>query len=87
MGDNQHTQNIQINNVIGENEKCVFYFKKKNVTDFLANPVPFSLTKSLFGKIRDTFFIFTNNFIYLDILTMSTVSHYWLLVGRGQGCC
>ena len=25
--DHQHTQNIQINKVIGENEKCVFYRK------------------------------------------------------------
>ena len=23
MGDSQHTQNIQVNKVIGENEKCV----------------------------------------------------------------
>ena len=29
MGDSQHTQNIQINKVIGENEKCVFYFMEK----------------------------------------------------------
>ena len=26
----QHTQNIQINKVIGENEKRVFYFMGKN---------------------------------------------------------
>ena len=25
--------------VIGENEKCVFYFKEKNHTNFLANPI------------------------------------------------
>ena len=25
----QHTQNTQINEVIGENEKCVFYFTEK----------------------------------------------------------
>ena len=35
----------------------------------------------------NTFFIFTNNFIDLDILTMSALSCYWLLVRRGQGCC
>ena len=31
MGSSQHTQNIQINNVISENEKmCIlFYFRKK----------------------------------------------------------
>ena len=27
--DSQHTQNIQINKVIGENVKCVFYFTEK----------------------------------------------------------
>ena len=27
--DNQHTQNIQMNKVIGENEKCVLYFMEK----------------------------------------------------------
>ena len=35
-------------------------------------------------KIKDTFFIFINNFIDLDILSMSAISCYWLLVGRGQ---
>ena len=40
-----------------------------------------------FHKIEDTFFIFTNNFIDLDILSRSTISCYWLLVCRGQGCC
>ena len=29
-GDSRHTRNIQINEVIGENEKCVFYFTEKN---------------------------------------------------------
>ena len=28
-GDSQPTQNIQINKVTGENEKCVFYFMEK----------------------------------------------------------
>ena len=28
-GESRHTQNIQINEVIGENEKCVFYFMEK----------------------------------------------------------
>ena len=31
-------QNIKINKVIGENEKCVFYFMEIT-TDFLANPI------------------------------------------------
>ena len=30
MRDSQRTQNIQISKVIGENEKCVFYFMEKN---------------------------------------------------------
>ena len=30
-------------------------------------------------------FIFTYNFIDLAILSLSALSHYWLLVGRGQG--
>ena len=34
--DSGHTKNIQINNIIGVNEKCVFY--RKNETKFLANP-------------------------------------------------
>ena len=28
-GDSPHTQNTQINKVIGENEKCVFILRKK----------------------------------------------------------
>ena len=38
-GDSQYTQNIQINKIIGKNEKCTFYFTGKNVMEFLANPV------------------------------------------------
>ena len=37
-GDSRHTQNIQINKVIGENEKCVFYFMEK-LYELLANPM------------------------------------------------
>ena len=33
-GDSQHTKNIQINKVIGENEKCVFYFMEKTLQTF-----------------------------------------------------
>ena len=36
-GESQHTQNIQINKVIGGNEKGAFILQK-NATDFLANP-------------------------------------------------
>ena len=28
VGDSRHTQNIQINNVIGENEKCLLFYGK-----------------------------------------------------------
>ena len=37
VGDSQHTQNIQINKVIGENEKSVLYFTEKKLNDLLAN--------------------------------------------------
>ena len=36
-----HTQNIQINKVIGENEKYVFYFTEKKHNGILANPAFF----------------------------------------------
>ena len=32
VGDSQHTQNIQINKMIDENEWCVFYLAEKNRT-------------------------------------------------------
>ena len=34
MGDSRHTQNIQISEAIGENEKCVFYFVEKTKWNF-----------------------------------------------------
>ena len=34
MGDSQDTQNIQINKVIGEYEKCVLYFMEKTKWTF-----------------------------------------------------
>ena len=33
-GDSQHIQNTQINKVICENEKCVFYFMEKAIQTF-----------------------------------------------------
>ena len=33
-GDSRYTQNTQINKVIGENEKCVFYFMGKTKWTF-----------------------------------------------------
>ena len=41
MGDRQHTQIIQINTVIDENEKLVFYFIEKTKWIFFANPVQY----------------------------------------------
>ena len=37
MGDSQYTQNIQINEVISENEKYVFYSMEKTKLTFWAN--------------------------------------------------
>ena len=34
MGDSWQTQNIPINEVIGENEKCIFYFTEKTKWSF-----------------------------------------------------
>ena len=31
MGERGHTQNIQVNKFIGENEKCVFHFVEKTI--------------------------------------------------------
>ena len=53
VGDNQHTQNNQVNKVIGENEKCVFHFTKKNQMNFLANPTkPCSVAHAFRTKAR-----------------------------------
>ena len=47
-GDSWHTQNIQINKIIGENEKRGFYFTEKEHTEFLANPIhEFTITMRL----------------------------------------
>ena len=40
-----------------------------------------------FHEIRDMIFIFTYNFIDLAILSLLALSHYWLVVGRGQRGC
>ena len=37
-GDCRHAHNIQINKVIGENEKCVFYFMEKNHRNIFGQP-------------------------------------------------
>ena len=38
VGDSQHTQNIQVKEVIGGNEKCVFYFKEKKPNRLFGQP-------------------------------------------------
>ena len=38
VGDGKYTQNIQINKVIGENEKYILFYRKNHM-DFLANPI------------------------------------------------
>ena len=42
MGDSRHTQNIQINKVIGESEKCVFHFTEKTKWTFW--PTEYNIT-------------------------------------------
>ena len=56
VGDSQHTQNIQINKVIGEKEKCVFY--GKNHMDFFTNPV------HMLKISRANYFLFTEFWYY-----------------------
>ena len=38
VGDSQHTQNIEINQVTGQNEKCLLFYGKKH-NGLLANPI------------------------------------------------
>ena len=45
IGDSQHTQNVQINKIIGENEKCIFYFMEKTKWTFW--PMQYILLKLL----------------------------------------
>ena len=54
VGDSCHTKNIQISKVIGENEKCVFYFMEKSKQTFgqpsiWSNIILVSRTVSLSG--------------------------------------
>ena len=53
MGDSQHTQNIQVNKVICENEKCIFLFYRKNYADFLGNSEVLSYTSTLWDTIQE----------------------------------
>ena len=51
MGDSQHIH--QINKVIGENEKCVFYFTEKKHRDFLANPIHHAQGNRYLATLQD----------------------------------
>ena len=42
---------------------------------------------SAFSIKSKAFYIFTNNFIDLTILSMLCISYNWILVGRVQGSC
>ena len=53
VGNSQHTQNIRINKVIGENKNCVFYFTEKIKWTFWPTQYTFSLP----GGNGDTLFI------------------------------
>ena len=52
-GDSRHSQNIQINKVIGENEKYVFYFMGKKHADFLANPILCTYCCPVLGFVKN----------------------------------
>ena len=63
VGDSRHTQNIQINKVIGENEECVSYFTEKNETNFSANtthPTPSYSSVLFLSRLK---YLMTSEFI------------------------
>ena len=51
MGDSRHTPNIQIDKVIGENKKCVFYIMEK--TKQTLWPTQYFLRVK--GEVEDSF--------------------------------
>ena len=53
VGDSQHTQNVQINKVTGENEKCVFYFTEKTKQTFW--PTRYLYKKLFFAYLKFKF--------------------------------
>ena len=57
-GDSQHIQNIEINKVIGENEKCVFYLMEK--TKWTLWPTRYLVLKGICSKC-DLFFVHSVN--------------------------
>ena len=52
MGDSRHSQNIQINKVIGENEKCVFYFMEKTKWTFWPTQYVHVRKFKLYGRYK-----------------------------------
>ena len=52
VGNSQQTQNIQINKVIGENEKCVFSFTEKRKGFFGQPNILLLLRNRMKGRIK-----------------------------------
>ena len=76
---------------VGSPQLCVtavtIFFPKGTVSPGIFFGVGQKVCYIFFYKIKYMVFIFNNNFIDLDILSMLTISRYWLLVGRGKMCC
>ena len=95
MGESRHTQNIQINKVISENEKCVFHFmgKKCNRLFGQRNTFPYPqlfLTLSQMSPVPWEF-IFSNTMtdkaIGKTLKLEWEKSSFWKLLFRNMGKC
>ena len=62
-GDSWRIQNIQINEVIGENEKCVFYFMGKTKQTFW--PTQYNTLREIEGEQEEIFQKWIKDKIYL----------------------
>ena len=57
-GDSRHIHNIQINKVIGENKKCVFYFIEKTIWIFWPTQyIPMAGNKCLITNLYDVYYV------------------------------
>ena len=54
-GDSQPTQNIQINKVTGENEKCVLFYGKK-LNELLGQPSTFFKLLLVYNSVQQLFY-------------------------------
>ena len=59
----------------------------RSIAPFIRGWPESPFTFFLQNKRHIYFFMFTNNFIDWDVLSMSALSPYWLVVRRAQGCC